>query len=651
MINPAMYMSSIGDFLASSSERIVGILSEAHTQNLRNIATRAWVSEIEVLKSELIKLDPTKGSVFIELYIPRIGRRADVVLIIEGVIFVVEFKVGEKKFLSGDVRQCHGYALDLKKFHKGSHDRVIVPILIATAAPSRDFDIHLASDSVAEVVCISPSQLLSVIEKTISKNIETTIDIDEWIGSGYLPTPTIIEAAQALYGSHNVQDITRSEADKASIVTTSNTINEIIRRSKERKRKSICFVTGVPGAGKTLVGLNIASQHSNPDDALYSVFLSGNGPLVKVLQEALAQDQKAELGVTISDARRKTEQMIQNIHRFRDAHLDGSVPPEQVAIFDEAQRAWNQDQTTKFMQQKRGQHQFSMSEPELLIEFMDRHEDWAVIVALVGGGQEINTGEVGLAGWVAALENRFKHWDSYYSSDLFEGNYVAEGVSGRDFDQSKSTKGLHLATSMRSFRAEHLSNAVHFLVDGNAKFSSRELVRIKEKYPIRVTRDLNKAKLWIRRCQRGTESSGMLASSGALRLKPCGIFVKNDIEPSNWFLNPFEDVRSSNFLEDVATEFQVQGLELDWCLMAWDADFRFVDGLFECWQFKGTKWQQRKQLDSKNYLKNAYRVLLTRARQGMIIYVPKGTDDDQTRLPQYYDGTYEFLLKSGVEPL
>ncbi|WP_052480786.1 DUF2075 domain-containing protein [Gilvimarinus agarilyticus] len=651
MINPAMYASDFQSFLHEPTDSILGKLSTAHTQTLQNIATRAWAEEIEVLKETLKTLENRDTYILLEMYIPRIGRRADVILIVSGVIFVIEFKVGAKKFLPEDLRQCHGYALDLKNFHKGSHDKKIVPILVATQAKESEMILSLDSDGVARVISAPPSQLLKAIHSVTESAKSHDFNIQDWESSGYLPTPTIIEAAQALYSSHNVADITRSEADKTCIVTTSNKINDIIQYSKDNKRKSICFVTGVPGAGKTLVGLNVASQHSNPNDSLYSVFLSGNGPLVSVLQEALARDQKKRVQITIKDARRKTEQMIQNIHRFRDAHLDGSRPPEQVAIFDEAQRVWDKRQTSSFMQRKRKKPKFSMSEPELLIEFMDRHREWSVIVALIGGGQEINTGEIGLSGWVEALEDRFKHWDIYYSSKLFNGNYITDGLDSSSFSKSQSINDLHLATSMRSFRAEHLSNAIHHLVDGNASTAKSEIVQLIDQYPVRITRDFEKAKQWVRDQQRGNESAGMLASSGATRLKSEGIYVKNEIDPRNWFLNPFEDVRSSNFLEDVATEFQVQGLELDWCLVAWDADYRFVNGAFEHWQFKGTKWQKRNNSDSQRYLKNAYRVLLTRARQGMVIYVPEGNAQDGTRCPSYYDGIYDYLLSCGIESL
>lgn len=651
MISPAMYSSSLSHFLHESTEAIVGKLTSAHTQTLQHSATRAWGVEVDLLKQQLSSLSANDTHVFIEMYIPRVGRRADVVLTAGGIIFVIEFKVGAKQFYSADIRQCHGYALDLKNFHKGSHEKTIIPLLLATNAKDSDDSLEIASDKVAKVICISSNQLSSSINHILNVIPRSSLDIQQWLKSGYLPTPTIIEAAQALYSSHNVAEITRSEADKTCIVTTSKKIDDIIDYSKAYNKKSIYFVTGVPGAGKTLVGLNIASKNSNSDKSLYSVFLSGNGPLVSVLQEALARDQADSKEIKIGDARRKTEQMIQNIHRFRDSHRDGSKPPEQVAIFDEAQRAWNKSKASDFMQKKRGMENFSMSEPEFLIEVMNRHEKWSVIVALIGGGQEIHTGEIGLIGWIEALENRFTNWDIYYSSQLFNGTYVTDELKEANFTEAKSIPELHLSTSMRSFRAEHLSNAIHHLVDGNHEKARTEIFRLKGDFPIRVTRSLKQAKKWITQKQRGNESAGVLASSGALRLKPEGIFVKNDTDPKHWFLNDHDDVRSSNFLEDIATEFQVQGLELDWCLVAWDADYRYIKTSFEHWNFKGTKWQKCKSIDNQRYLKNAYRVLLTRARQGMVIYIPEGNVSDRTRSPDFYDGTYQYLQECGIKNL
>ena len=652
MTQRAFYSASFKDFLSAEPDAITGQISRFHTQHLLHAQTRAWCAEIEVLKRSLAESVEREGHIFIEFMIPRMGRRADVVMIFKGIVFVVEFKVGAKVFTAADMRQTHGYALDLKNFHRGSHDKYLVPLLVATKATSQSKDPVFAGDNVASTLCISPGELFPRMRLIAERFNQPTFDSNLWADSGYLPTPTIIEAAQALYAQHKVEDIARSEADTQNLGQTSQQLLQLIHNARINKRKIICFVTGVPGAGKTLVGLNIASAHSNADEKEYAVFLSGNGPLVSVLQEALARDRRDRTKEKIGDCRRHTEQFIQNIHKFRDDSLTSNKPPvEQVAIFDEAQRAWNVEQTSKFMQTKRNQAGFNKSEPEYLIEVMDRHEDWAVIIALIGGGQEINTGEVGLFGWLDALGNRFTHWDAYYSTDLLNGEYVSTGLTTRDFSKGTLLPCLHLATSMRSFRAEKLSNFIHHLVNGNSGMALNVLATFKQKYPIKVTRDLKAAKCWIKSQVRGTETMGMLASSNGIRLKAEGIFVKNKIEHKDWFLGPIEDIRSSHFLEDVATEFDVQGLELDWCLVAWEADFRFGHAGFEHMQFRGSSWEQRQREEKCRYLENAYRVLLTRARQGMVIFVPKGDELDITRKPAFYDSTYQFLKACGIEEL
>ncbi len=407
----------------------------------------------------------------------------------------------------------------------------------------------------------------------------------------------------------------------------------------------------MPGAGKTLVGLNIANTHSNPDDNEYSVFLSGNGPLVTVLQEALAIDKANRTGITKAAARRETSQFIQNIHRFRDDALGGDLPPEKVAIFDEAQRAWDSEQASRFMQKKRNQPDFNKSEPEFLIEVMDHHEDWAVIIALIGGGQEINTGEAGLTGWLSALNEHFPHWQVYCSEQLLQGEYISDNMTTESLSHVHKLPSLHLATSMRSFRAEKLSSFVHYVIAGDPAKASQLSVDLHQQYPLLITRDLAKAKQWVKNQARATESAGLLASSNGIRLKAEGIFVKNKFDPTSWFLSPHNDIRSCHFLEDVATEFDVQGLELDWCLVGWDADYRHNGKHFEHWRFKGTRWEQRKKEDDRKFLENAYRVLLTRARQGMIIFIPEGDDNDITRPKDFYSHTYQYLQACGFKVL
>ncbi|PKG56045.1 DUF2075 domain-containing protein [Shewanella sp. GutDb-MelDb] len=651
MTQRAFYSATFKEFLSADSCTIVGEITSRHTQQLQFLQTKSWLAEIELLKSLLSKYRDFQGHIFFEFMIPRMGRRADVIIVFKGHIFVIEFKVGKVGFNNSDMRQAHGYALDLKNFHSASHNKFITPILVSTKTHSLFFPPKFADDGVAETLCINEKELIKAINQIATTSNQENFDAIDWSESGYLPTPTIIEAAQALYAEHKVEDIARSEADSQNLGQTSYRLQQLIHEARSEKRKIICFVTGVPGAGKTLVGLNIASSHSNPEEEEYSVFLSGNGPLVSVLQEALAKDRNSRTSEGLGECRRYTEQFIQNIHKFRDDSLDGNKPPEQVAIFDEAQRAWNAEQTSKFMQTKRNQIGFNKSEPEYLIEVMDRHKDWAVIVALIGGGQEINTGEIGLSGWLDALKNKFSHWNAYYSADLLNGEYVSTGLDSNSLSNGNLMPCLHLATSMRSFRAEKLSSCIHYLIAGNSELAKQLYGTFKHLYPIKITRNLEVAKSWIKLKSRANESKGMLASSNGIRLKAEGIFVKNTIEPKAWFLGQSEDIRSSHFLEDVATEFDVQGLEIDWGLVAWDADYRFGTNKFEHWRFRGTRWEQRKKAENQRYLENAYRVLMTRSRQGMVIFLPEGNDNDITRKVEFYDNTFKYLKKCGIEEI
>ncbi len=414
-------------------------------------------------------------------------------------------------------------------------------------------------------------------------------------------------------------------------------------------------MTGVPGAGKTLIGLNIATEHIDKSNDLYSVFLSGNGPLVAILREALARDRvrnEKELGRKLrkGEAMSEVKMFIQNVHNFRDEGLIDERPPiEHVALFDEAQRAWNLEQTSSFMLRKKSTPNFNKSEPEFLISCMDRHPDWSVVVCLVGGGQEINTGEAGISEWIESLERSFPHWDIYISSRLTDSEYAVGDVLEKLRSRSNVVKRdeLHLGVSMRSFRAENVSLLIKQLLDLNLSEAQNTLTNVQEKYPIVITRDLSKAKQWLKGQARGSERYGIVVSSSAERLKPYAIDVKCTMDPIHWFLDGKEDVRSSYYLEDVATEFQVQGLELDWTCVTWDADFRYTENGWDHRCFCGDRWNYIKKAERKTYQKNAYRVLLTRARQGMIIVVPPGDLEDATRKPEFYDPTFEYLQEIG----
>ena len=651
----AYYTSSVAEFCKQNSEQVLGQMTREHSFDLTAFQRDAWIEQTEILKRVLHDYD---GNIYLEYSIPRMGRRIDAVVIIESVIFVIEFKVGAKAYESADLDQVMDYSLDLHNFHEGSHHVTIAPILVSTKASPVSFQFTARpEDLLFPPICCNANTLLEAIKGVLALQAKKVINSREWENSGYKPTPTIIEATLALYNGHSVSDISRSDATAENLSHTSTSIAEIVRKTKENSEKSIIVVTGVPGAGKTLVGLDVATTHIDPEDELYSVFLSGNGPLVKILQEALARDKvarMAEAGEKLrkGDALSEVKAFIQNVHHFRDEGLiDLEKPPvEHVALFDEAQRAWSKHQTVKFMREKKNQPDFSQSEPEFLISCMDRHSDWATIVCLVGGGQEINTGEAGIGEWFEAVQQSFPHWKIYLSDRLTDSEYGAGEIvnQARHNSMVSFVPNLHLETSVRSFRSEKVSLFVKQLLDFEEEEARKNLRDIQENYPIVLTRDLDRAKNWVRERARGSERYGMVVSSQAERLKPYAIDVRIKANPVHWFLNGKDDVRSSYYLEDVATEFDVQGLELDWVCLAWDADFRYTHQGWENWSFRGSKWQRINKPERQAYQKNAYRVLLTRARQGMVLFVPKGDDQDHTRPRDYYDSTYKYLKSIGV---
>lgn len=540
-------------------------------------------------------------------------------------------------------------------FHKESHNRLLVPILISTKAHSVKQEIRISKDNVLETICCNEYEIAKYITEVSLKFIQDEIIPDDWINSLYMPTPTIIEAAQALYLGHNVEDISRNDASAKNLNQTTKAINKIIDYSKANNRKSICFITGVPGAGKTLAGLNIAVERQKIAEDEHAVFLSGNGPLVDVLQEALARDDAKRNNISRKEASRKVKEFIQIIHHFRDDAISVDTPPvEKVAIFDEAQRAWDEQNLTDFMKKKKHIEDFNMSEPEFLISILNRHNDWATIICLIGGGQEINKGEsAGIYGWFDSLRNNYPNWDIYVSDKITDDEY-SKGHNFAEMTKNMNVniiEDLHLAVSLRSFRSENVSNFVKALLDVDIDTAKRLYEQFNNDYPVFVTRNLHKAKLWVRSQAKGSQRYGLTASSGAKRLRKYGIWVQNKIEATNWFLNGKNDVRSSFHLEETATEFDIQGLELDWTIVCWDADLRFENGDFKHLKFVGTKWQNIKSADNILYLKNAYRVLLTRARQGFVIFVPTGDETDMTAKPEYYDGIYRYLKSVGIKEL
>lgn len=654
----SFYESSIKEFLLRDNDLILGEIS--HNNYLADTKIQqknTWKKEIEILKRELSALRDHSSKILFEYVIPRMGKRIDNVILYKNIIFILEFKCGSNNYKSNDYDQVYDYALDLKNFHKESFDKLIVPILIASDAPPYPNQFIL-KDNILEPLRSNEFNIKNLILNVSTIYNEDDFSYDSWINSEYFPTPTIVEAAQALYNGHNVSDITRNDAGAKNISLTTDAINRIIEHSKLKKRKSICFVTGVPGAGKTLVGLNLGIQKSNFSKGEHAVFLSGNYPLVQVLQESLVRDKLDKLkesGIKSNkkDERRKTNAFIQILHKYRDSFVNNkNIPPEHIVIYDEAQRSWNSEKIAKFMREKKGIVDFNYSEAEFLISTMDRHSDWAVIVCLIGGGQEIFDGEGGMPEWFKALTSKFNFWDIYVSTNL-KDEYLMDNTWQNLTNnlKIKNVDDLRLAISLRSFRSPEVSEFVKAVLDIDVDNATNIYSTIKDKYPIKITRDLNKAKKWIRAKAKGSEKYGMIATSGALRLKAEGIFVKNKLDVSNWFLNDKDDVRSCYALEDVATEFDVQGLELDYCLVAWDSDLRMIESIWEYKKFRGNKWVNINKREDRLYLKNSYRVLLTRARQGMVIFIPKGCLSDITRIPSFYDGTYNYLKSIGIDEI
>ncbi len=618
----------------------------------------AWEEQIDLLQ---VQLNQISGQIFFEFSIPRMGKRVDCILIHRNIVFVLEFKVGQKNINQSDLDQVWDYALDLKNFHKPSHNIFLVPVLIATQVETqklkREFIVY--ADNLFRPIQSNSSELIDILNEVIRTQCsDEIINPNNYVSGSYEPTPTIIEAAISLFNNHNVEEITRNDSDNVKLSETTKYIAQLIQDAKDKSKKLICFVTGVPGAGKTLAGLKVAIEHLDKKKGNSSVFLSGNKPLVDVLQEALTRDkvnsekQKGQR-ITKKEAKQSVKSFIQIIHHYRDEYIrKPEAPYDHIAIFDEAQRAWNKEQTVKFMQTKKGIKDFNSSEPEFLIECIDRHKNWGVVICLVGGGQEINTGEGGISEWLKAIKNRFENWEVYISDRLYDSEYSCE-MDILTLQKEKRlyfNSSLHLGVSLRSFRAEYLSLFVKQLLDLNPDAKNTYKL-IQDKYPICITRNLNEAKSWLKNKARGSERYGMVVSSQAYRLKPLAIDIKTPMNHVNWFLDGKEDIRSSYFLEDVATEFQVQGLELDWVCLTWDADFRHSENNWETYSFKGSRWQNINKAERKKYLLNAYRVLLTRGRHGMVIVVPIGDENDTTRLPKYYDSTFEYLKNLGLREI
>lgn len=650
----AYYCNSIPGFIRDTSSSIVGQLVQ-HAFEINKDQSDAWENQIHQLQERLNACGMV-GDIIFEYDIVRLGKRIDVVLLIRHMVFSLEFKNGKEIFTAQDAQQAEDYAVDIKNFHKESENLYVCPILIATDAPKYkkpqsigcypDKQIHLQRENIETFIP-------KVAELTELYGSDEEIDFQQWFNSPYHPTPTIIAAAVEAYTTHDISEIANSEAGQSDIDACEAEIENVIKYAKENKKKCVCFVTGVPGAGKTLVGLDVVAKNLHKGDESLSVYLSGNGPLVEVLREALKKSvrEKKQLNRTTEAA---INALIQSSFAFKKDNARIQSPTaERILIFDEAQRVWNEQ---KMASKHKGDPDLSISEPKLLYRIMDRHMDWAVMICLVGLGQDIYDGEVGINEWFRCGIEEFTEWELFYSPDIFTQ------TEDKDIDvamiqscpRCHARIPLHLKTSIRSFRADKQCQFVDNLLNNNPEEAKQIYNEIAAKYPIYLTRDYSKAKAWVRSQVRGSQRCGVLACSSAQRLKPEGIYVPTEIDVKNWFLAPSNDLRSSNMLEIVASEFKVQGLEIDWAIVCWDQDLRRKNHKeWDHYSFRGTKWMHRNKAEQKRYLVNSYRVLLTRARQGMVIFVPNGVDEEEdcTRKSACYDEIFNYLKLCGIKEL
>jgi len=654
----SFYASTAIEFIGRSTDQIVGELSTKvgllHVGDERK-QIHAWSVQIDLLKESLRNqnTDTSGWGILLELQLLRLGRRIDTIILIGDQIACLEFKIGNSKFSTADIDQAVDYALCLRDFHGGSLGRSIYPILCCdqTSIDNCNSEIDVV-ENVSTCLKTNTQTLSDAIALIAQRTGGSQIDFQKYDRSSYNPTPNIVSAARDIYAGHTVQEIGRSDANGESLQRTAQHLAQLASEAKLNNEHKICFVTGEPGSGKTLLGLDLVfSGDAERVAGEPAALLSGNRPLVAVLKEAIATDAKEREGISKKEARRQAEQALQNLLGYLKEHSTvGSKPPEHVVVFDEAQRAWDAETGKKLLDRE-------TSEPELFLEILGRL-DWCCLVCLVGSGQEINRGEGGLSLWGQALhrsEIDENNWSIHVSPQSKNGtNGLIRDIGGEaalELD-IKTENGLHLVTNLRAYRNEKQGMWVEALIDGDIELAY-EIASELELPPAIVTRELDEAKRWLLRRQRGEHRVGLLASSGAVRLIADGIPPSprsNELdEVAHWFLKPTGDYRSSNALEKPLSEFVCQGLEIDYACLCWGNDLIWGGNSWIPRKMSAPKWQVSKKSDVIQHRLNAYRVLLTRSRAGLVIYVPKGDSLDLTRQPSEFDDISRTLLNAGCK--
>ena len=663
----AFYSNSIADFLLQSENEIFAKLTTVHLNNFSELTKKqekSWKKFLMILRivfslKEIQLLLPDNSAILFEYKIPRREKRIDCVLIIGELILVIEFKFWSEGSNNSGKTQVEDYCLDLRDFHKESRTRKIIPLLLSPKTKIVTDDFTITDEAMQNVIFCNEENFSSILLKaaTLAGSKDKFIDYKKWDKSEYSPTPTIIEAVKRLYKGQSVDEITRHHAGIENLNETTEVVVKAIRDAQAKNQKIICFITGVPGAGKTLAGLNIAHlEEFQFADYSLATFLSGNVPLINVLREALKRDvlrkfKRGEVALKKKEVERIST-FIEKVHTFIDTyyHQKDIIPNNKILIFDEAQRAWNEEHKVR-----KSEGNYDKSEPHILFEIMERHKDWCAIIALIGGGQEINTGESGLEEWGKALNKKFTNWKVYVSPSLIGANsYYAHKPLFKETSSNINVtpiKELHLSVVIRSYNAEKLSDWVSNVLELNPKEAKEIFDKHLTGFPIFLTRDLQRCKSFLKTKALGTRRVGLVASSGGRRLRAYGLDVDIILRETMWFLNDPEDIRSSNFMELVGKDFKIQGLELDWTGICWDADFHICNNEWVYQSFGGTNWRPVNKQTQRDFIKNKYRVLLTRAREGMVIWVPKGIESDKSMPFYFYDGTFEFLKSCGLKEI
>lgn len=663
------YDSSIEDFVAlKNPQDIVSFLTESNESpddNELRLQKSAWANQVQILQNYL---KDKKGYVIFEYVLSRVNMRIDVVLLMDDVVFSLEFKNNETSFLIPDIDQADGYGYALKNFYEVNRDKYVVPILIATKAPNNECSksADLGIDKLFSLFKANVEKMAEYIDlirmKYGSEVIYSQEEFDNWVRSPFKPNPTIIQSARSIYLNNQVDDFFKFDAGEENLKSTELTVESIVKEAKDNKKKIICFVSGVPGAGKTLVGLDLAGKTKNDKSGELpeAVFFSGNGPLINVLTEALGRDafkNNPEKYPNKNRAVNDVKTFIQDLHAFKQDIISTKKKTiyENVLIFDEAQRVWDESQLKKWLLKKEADISYlGLSEADLLLRVFDE-KDWGVIVALVGLGQDIHTGENGLSVWFKSLLEKHKEWEIRLSKEIFEqsaDNITKYKDSLMNCSRTKECSGLYLKTSIRTPRARNLSDFTEALLNNNPDKAKQALNKFND-YPICITRDLRRAEQFVLSNSSRKERFGKLCSSNSKILGNYSHCFDNidNWHFANWMLDEY-GMDSSNSLRYSASEFNIQGLEIDWSLVGWDMDMYYSNG----------QWFQQKMLTQKRFVEsteiqkkhilNAYRVLLTRARKGMVIYIPNKNDyPDSFGVNKFLDSTYQYLKSCGIKDI